>query len=218
MLSPVNPPSESLNLGVVLETPNTYLSMFSSSPYNFAFCIQIFNPAVIFFFFWHMEGCRKPNLLRVFKIFFHCEIKHLEKRIKQIYSLVNYYKHLCNYHPIQEKKIYFETCTKKILTGLRAEDCLTYKTQWFKDSPKVTELAAEQETEWGLLTFSLKILAYTMQMSTTMTLLSIGHYATYTPGSPIGDNHQKVIRICLIQVVIYDKTEKFTTSKFRKQH
>lgn len=58
MLSPVNPPSESLNLGVVLETPNTYLSMFSSSPYNFAFCIQIFNPAVIFFFFdtWRDVG------------------------------------------------------------------------------------------------------------------------------------------------------------------
>lgn len=28
-------------------------------------------------------------------------------------SLMSYYKHLCNYCPSQEKKIYYETCTKK---------------------------------------------------------------------------------------------------------
>lgn len=84
MLSPVNPPSKTMNLRVVLETPDTHLSVFSSSSYDHCFLHSSIIQLGYFVFFctWRDVG----NLVFCeFLHLFHCEIKHLEKCTKHKY-------------------------------------------------------------------------------------------------------------------------------------
>lgn len=88
MLSPMNFLANHWTWGWFWK-PNTYLSMLSSSSYDFAFYIQVFNPVGIFL---THRGMWEILSFVIFSYLFHSKVKHLEKCTKYIGSLVNYYK------------------------------------------------------------------------------------------------------------------------------